>query len=395
MVADPVRAHRGGLFVDAANERQIAIRLSSRGIARAVFVCASGVVCCVPAVDLHDAAEADSSVVLPDGADARLAEDSAHPHDVGRDANTPDGTPPPDDVLRVPIPPTLNATGLYADIATRQLAPGIITYRPRYELWNDGAAKQRFLFLPPGTRIDTREMDHWQFPVGTRLWMESRVGTTLVETRYLEHYGPQRADWLRVGYAWNTGGTDAVAMPDGVNDVLGTGYRIAPEGECGACHGPVRGGVIGLSAVQLTSDGAPSQLSDFAARNLLSDPPLREPIVPGAGVVRDSLGYLHTNCGNCHSGEPGTESTTRITLRLFVSDRVPTDTSAYATAIGSSSFHTVGGTSLNVVPGAPEQSQLWVRMGLRDLEAMPPIGSSMADTAARETIRQWIAALPP
>ena len=40
---------------------------------------------------------------------------------------------------------------------------------PRYPLWSDGAEKQRYLSLPPGTQIDTSNMDDWKFPVGTRV----------------------------------------------------------------------------------------------------------------------------------------------------------------------------------------------------------------------------------
>src|SRR5262245_20803994 len=67
-------------------------------------------------------------------------------------------------------PQALSETGLYRDIATRGLAAGVISYDVRYELWSDGAEKQRYLYLPPGTQIDSSDMDGWRFPIGTKVW---------------------------------------------------------------------------------------------------------------------------------------------------------------------------------------------------------------------------------
>src|SRR5262245_7866666 len=69
-------------------------------------------------------------------------------------------------------PQRLSETGLFADIGRETLAPGVVAYAPRFQLWSDGAEKRRWLWLPPGTRIDTSDMDSWVFPVGTKLWKE-------------------------------------------------------------------------------------------------------------------------------------------------------------------------------------------------------------------------------
>src|SRR5262245_23241021 len=39
---------------------------------------------------------------------------------------------------------------------------------PAYELWSDGLVATRWLYLPPGTHIDGTELEHFEFPVGTR-----------------------------------------------------------------------------------------------------------------------------------------------------------------------------------------------------------------------------------
>src|SRR5687767_4861973 len=69
-------------------------------------------------------------------------------------------------------PPRLIDTGLYAEGQ-----PGAIDLRkrpfsPQYPLWSDGAAKARWVYLPPGARIDARDTAEWQFPAGTRFWKE-------------------------------------------------------------------------------------------------------------------------------------------------------------------------------------------------------------------------------
>ena len=86
------------------------------------------------------------------------------------DAHVPDAT-----TVDADPTPYLSQTGLYADIATKALASDLIDLTPRYPLWSDGAVKRRWLRLPPGTTIDTSDMDHWTLPVGAQLFKEFRA----------------------------------------------------------------------------------------------------------------------------------------------------------------------------------------------------------------------------
>ncbi|MCA9639994.1 MAG: hypothetical protein KC492_04840, partial [Myxococcales bacterium] len=63
-------------------------------------------------------------------------------------------------------------------------------------------------------------------------------------------------------------------------------------------------------------------------------------------------------------------------------------------APGVPAKHTIGGTTIIVVPGQPAQSQLWVRSGLRDLEAMPPLGTELVNQPGQDAIAQLILSLP-
>ena len=114
--------------------------------------------------------------------------------------------------------------------------------------------------------------------------------------------------------------------------------------------------------------------------------------------MKSALAYLHVNCGGCHNDEAVRLATqTKLRLRLLVSQTAPEETGAYTTSRGLVMKHPLAnGTVTEVlVPGDPDHSGMWVRMGLRDFYAMPPVGTKLVDDTGRETIRQWIAGLPP
>ena len=104
----------------------------------------------------------------------------------------------PVDVADVDVPVDANplddllGTGLCADKACTTINSGIMAYTPQYALWADAASKRRWIYLPPGTKIDTSDMDHWVFPMGTKIWKEFTRGGTRVETRYIAKVGDRR-----------------------------------------------------------------------------------------------------------------------------------------------------------------------------------------------------------
>jgi hypothetical protein len=74
------------------------------------------------------------------------------------------------DVRAGPLPERLSETGLFVEGSAIQVRPGVLQFSPQYPLWSDGATKQRWIKLPPGTFIDATRADAWTFPRGTRLW---------------------------------------------------------------------------------------------------------------------------------------------------------------------------------------------------------------------------------
>ena len=77
----------------------------------------------------------------------------------------------------------MSETGLYAAGRPGRDRSGEPPFSPQYPLWSDGAAKARWIYLPPGTAIDTSDPDDWTFPVGTRFWKEFTFNGRKVETR--------------------------------------------------------------------------------------------------------------------------------------------------------------------------------------------------------------------
>src|SRR5687767_9983187 len=109
-------------------------------------------------------------------------------------------------------PRNLQDTGLYADFKTLQVDSKHLAFSPQYPLWSDGAAKRRWISLPPGTVIDGSDPDAWVFPVGTRFWKEFSFDGQRVETRYLERQAD--GQWLYAAYAWSPDGREAHLAPD-------------------------------------------------------------------------------------------------------------------------------------------------------------------------------------
>jgi hypothetical protein len=307
----------------------------------------------------------------------------------------PDAGPTPGEVFAGPA--RLSETGLYADLASGTLAPGVMPYRVRFELWADDAEKQRWILLPPGTRIDTSDPDLWRFPVGTRVWKEFRVGGVRVETRLLEKVAPDR--WENVAYVWRADGTDADATPEGAADVLGTAHDVPPIAECFNCHRGAVDGLNGVGAIQLATGAADDFLARLEADGLLTDPIVPRPSIPGTPLEQDALGYLHANCGGCHDdGHPLSRfRVMRLRVPLGLTD--PLEAPAVRTSIGTRMAHDVDGATIGVVPGDPATSQLYVRMLHRgDEYDMPPRtsgASEVVDPIGTDLVRRWIEGLPP
>jgi hypothetical protein len=292
-------------------------------------------------------------------------------------------------------PEKLSATGLFAAASSETLGADVIAYRPRFELWSDGAAKRRWVYLPPGARIDTQDMDAWQFPVGTKFWKEFAVGGVRVETRLLHKVGPDPADWVALAYVWDGAGTEAIATPEGRDDARGTPHDVPSAGKCMGCHGGTRSHILGFGAIQLAHDAPADQMSlaRLVGDGRLTKPPPSTPRVPGDETAQQALGYLHANCSHCHNQDRPASTGPRcfdprkdfdLSLRIGRLATLKT-TPVYATAVGSI-----------VTPGDADGSTLMVRFGSGTFyrSRMPSLGTETVDPDALRLLRAWIENMP-
>ena len=219
-----------------------------------------------------------------------------------------------------PLAATLRETGLYSDWDTKTVAPGHLRYAPQYPLWTDGAAKSRWLHLPADSWIDASNPDAWEFPVGTKVWKEFRFHGAPAETRMIER---TTEGWRYASYAWRPDGSATLVSERGILNSVeiadGVRHAIPSRTDCTACHeaGPSR--LLSVSALQLSSDRDPLAphaeplpegavtLQTLVDRGLVRNLPMQlarsaPRIAAASPVERAALGYLHGNCGMCHTG---------------------------------------------------------------------------------------------
>jgi hypothetical protein len=329
------------------------------------------------------------------------------------------------------MPTLLSQTGLFTDVKAQTLAPGVYAYEPQYVLWSDAATKKRWVYMPPGGKITTDSrpgslgMEYWTYPAGFKLWKEFTRDGVLIETRLLLKKSDTITDWYMVAFKWNADHSDAVAVPDGEMNAMGTQHDIPSTKGCTGCHSAMNDNALGFSALQL-SHNIPGSMNLAQATQLgwfNVAPPAAGYTLPGDEPTKKALGYLHANCGICHNNFSkvyGTASldlwthldqlqsveTTRAYLSMVCdewpgkglgakNDPIKTCTAGHAT--GAPMDSTLSKPK-RVVPKGPVDSGVHDLMALRSTDdtkgQMPPIGTEVVDATGLAAIDAWITALP-
>lgn len=320
------------------------------------------------------------------------------------DANT-DDTMPPDDggIDANPLMPmTLQQTGLCNDGPCAMINPGILAFAPRWELYSDGATKRRWIQLPPGTKIDTTDMDYWKFPVGTKVWKEFTSGTARVETRFgmkVAEDDSLNASWFWASFLWDVPGTSSTFFDPsvGADDVIGTMHDVPPRSECRNCHQKTPGRILGFQAMSLDYTAAQNlvDLQDLVDMDLLTTAPAAGsgpeffPIA-GTDVDKNAYGFMHANCGGCHNPTSPTHDTVVIELRMETAKLAAHDMPAYTTLVNQTAqLSLVPGTL--VIPSNTTDSVVMKR--LESLVAgvkMPELGTETLNTNGIAAVTAWI-----
>lgn len=308
----------------------------------------------------------------------------------------------------------LSCAGLYSDIAAKTVDANTREFTPGVVFWSDGAEKQRFVYLPPGTKIDIANFDEWSFPEGTRFWKEFKLEGKRIETRL---YEKTPKGWKHTSYRWNADESEAVRNDAGEVIALAgrTPYQIPTNNECNYCHAGRQEPALGFEAVSLglaTAKGV--TLATLAAADLFSvDPPATELTIPedATGIAAPALAWLHANCGHCHNANPnagavGSSLRTHIRASDLLANGAPSaeTLATWTTGVCKASERDApgGGKYLYIAGGSPGSSLASLLIGSRAtpgaesiVNQMPPITSHMVDTAGQKLVDDWIAALAP
>ena len=311
----------------------------------------------------------------------------------------------PDPCADAGVPPsTLECTGLYADFATQTISPAAQPYSPAVPLWSDGAAKERWIELPPGTQIDVSNPNEWTFPVGTKLFKQFTVGGRRVETRLFQKAGANR--WVRATYAWTADQT-ATTISYGETvpvDADGGNWVIPTPQDCDSCHGGRLDRILGFEEVSLGLAGATGlTLSQLVAQGLVTPAPAQVRLTigdDGTGLAAPALAWLHVNCGvTCHNSNENAQAYgAKMVLRL---DPASLDGSAatsgwqpLTTTIGVPCVSGSVAGEPRILPGDPAASAIVQLISMRGALQMPPIASRVVDSADVAQVVAWIQHMP-
>jgi hypothetical protein len=149
-------------------------------------------------------------------------------------------------------PLLLSETGAFVDVATLELAPGLLPYGVVSPLWSDGALKSRWLALPEGESIGFDPQGAFAFPPGTVLVKHFGVALDERQPEVLERLETRfliaDADGLFYGvsYRYNEQRTDATRVDEGRQEELTIvqadgsertqTYSYPGPRDCGRCH---------------------------------------------------------------------------------------------------------------------------------------------------------------
>jgi putative heme-binding domain-containing protein len=327
------------------------------------------------------------------------------------------------------FPKTLSATGLYTNVQTEALAPGVTPFLINAEAWHDGAKAERFFAVPGDGKIldieGRRQLGgniewlpfQFHFPkdsvLGKTLTLKTESGVKKIETQILHYDGRY---WQAYTYQWRDDQRDADLVPaDGgekefvVPDPRVPGgkrqqtWNYASRVQCLTCHTPWAEVSLGFSSLNLNrpgfdgrnqlvalcesgfmdrvkGDNRPNKPYDDAAVKKLDK--LVNPHDDRQKIEDRARSYLHVNCSHCHrnggGGSLSFELTKGADLKKGVWDCMPTR-------------GTFGITDAKVIaPGHPEKSTLLYRMAKFGRDRMPHIGAELPDANGTKLIYDWI-----
>lgn len=327
------------------------------------------------------------------------------------------------DLSMAPPAHLLSETGLFTDIASQTIAPGIIPYTVNSPFWSDGALKSRYFALPNNAQVEFSAEGHWTFPPNTVLVKNFSLefvrgeptSRQLVETRFMVKNG-DKEEWSGFSYQWNEDATEAYLLKESqyttffiVDSTIPEGYAdqryfYPGPGDCTFCHREAAGRALGTRTGQLNRNFAYGAVEDNQLRTLnhigfftrdISGaldqyPRWPNPLDESEPLELRARSYLAANCSHCH--RPDGVARADFDVRF----ETPTRTSRTVGISPSLGRLDAEPESARIIqPGRAGSSTLYLRTQNFSSFRMPPLGTSVLDREGTEVLRRWIEQMSP
>lgn len=300
------------------------------------------------------------------------------------------------------FPKRLSQTGCVDPADAKKPAAGLVAYGVTAALWSDGALKDRWLAIPDGTKITVKDADgDFDFPAGSVLVKTFSLGGKRIETRlFMRH---DDGAWAGYTYEWLDDQSDAVLLPAGKVKTIGAQTWTYPSrSDCVSCHTEAAGRSLGLELGQLnaeftypTTNRLSNQLKTLDHIGMF-DKPLGKPVGQivaypdpygtAGNAEQRARAYVHSNCSNCHRPQGGGRGAMDLRWGTAFADTKTCNVDPEAGDLG------IGGAKL-IVPGNPALSLVSIRPHSPAANRMPPLATSVVDTAGVKVVDDWIRAL--
>lgn len=312
-----------------------------------------------------------------------------------------------DGVILAPgLPRQLSHFGFFQGSGVGRPNPALISYSLHTPLFSDYAEKQRFIYIPAGSRAQVNGKAHVEFPVGSALIKTFGYGTGAqfrpIETRVLLR---RAAGWEALPYVWNADLSDAdlkvsgkrlpVSVTKASGERLAISYAVPNKNQCKECHAK-NGQVTPIGPFYRNMAFSPGEKKRFRERanwprNLVvNDGPVWNDPATGSLDAR-ARAYLATNCAHCHNPD-GSASNSGLFLNPEAA-HVAVATGIYKRPVAAGRGS--GGHEFAIAPGDPARSIMIHRMSSTEPGvAMPEVGRAMVHDEGVALIREWISSLP-
>ena len=311
------------------------------------------------------------------------------------------------------------------EIKNQQPSYGVIPYKPASELFTDYALKNRFVWLPNGTKATyTSDADILKLPVGSALIktfyynnVQPSNTTKIIETRVMIKVTDENDEtdgWIFAEYLWNADQTDATLQTQGSTMAISwldqnstmqnIVYEIPSTSQCKTCHdnnGKSR--PIGIKPQNLNttfpySTGTKNQLSKWIEFGYLESN-LPATIVSTVDYKDTSQSldlrvrsYLDINCAHCH--QEGGNAEYMQTIRMaFTQTTIPSNMGVCVP--GDIQVPGINRGFIVSPNNSNESTILYLLSTNSPNLKMPRIGRTIAHQEGIQLVTEWINSLPP